>query len=873
MMIVDSIPGVKKILIHGIAPESTESALAQKKIAAVTLKVRENPIEELHIVGSGGWEPHSIPAPFAKACLLTNRTVAKYESRGYWKQIAGEWYEFQPLWAFSPKWKFPAWMKLRGLKQNGQQLTFTEFCEAGHERTLWEYAGLIDLGHPLFDFGDGLEIDIITGKPKALNVIKPDSPLVENIRSFLEYRYGGPKGLSDIVELWLEAMDTKNSGVMTKHAWKKVPVELADINREIFDGVFMGSVTEDGIANTQMRAAVIEVRRTKPSLDAEGNEIFEQENVTLRRYSEGRILLRRGSGPKPDDDPSPFTTCGVVRSKGQLRYKANLIGDNKPSNARENMIIKPLDVQRSGIDENWEPTPEQFPAFLEQAYARGAEVVIKTVGNDPADDIPAGFARIRPSRRRVKQVVGKGRREHIGIVDEGPQFPIEVIPSKIWYGYFENGKRVPGYRESLPSDIRKAFWQIPKGQVVRVEDKIFFIKDTTRTDATQTTSEAKRNLEAVDTLREHAPDRLLSKVMVFDRNKEQWREPYSFENRNTGKVIHVRPKPGSFITSDWDIYRRHWNRLETIRQLLQEERWEYLAFDRDENRFDANGIDWSTKPLKEQKDEAYGRIYAELQESLVYIEQTTLDADVKEDFKLQIENLERKAWGLLIQDHSQNTISQYEVNLILLRIFDTDTDGSEIQEFIRSRMPELPSKTFKTEIRTCPKGPVEVQLLDSLRTHWLQLKEISKVPSKTKDARKYMNRLAEIADQYKEKIEIHAIPRVEQARKPETPEVRNDQFKSSMTKSAVQEAVAYAITQGYQEHENQGALELMKEQEWAIGLLRNRRIGLLRTHKKTGKLLWKGEGRILLNRMSGRKAKYALRRAYQIHNLRKQGLI
>lgn len=558
-------------------------------------------------------------------------------------------------WRFPSRWSFPDWIvdKLPVRKSWRVGYAFADLSAEGLDSLLAEYAGLLDRGN-------GFQI-------------LPGSDLPENVASYLRWRYGGASGLRRQLDLWYVAQDLRTQGELSVHQpLEYTPAQLAipgliteeDLKREvprgftapkrgprravpldqaeetIRDQVFMGSTDDPAMQNRRER-----------------NRTFDHNGRKLRKYHEGSTFLRRKTGPRVDDDPSPFVTCGAVSGRGDLRRRAGEPRRNGPATVSPTTAFLPVPEGLATFEEwDWTPTAEHLDLITAMLARHGTEYEVA--------EQQAGYWRTGeqfgiqvPDEAEVVELKdGRWvpRKYRVWSIDQ------EFCPLGEWNRHWdpEQGRTIPGRAEGM-SRFDKAQWKYARGGVwlfwkVGEDVRALFLNKNTRPDSLPSRAERARiQRRATLAYKSNAqpPERMLAKAFWFNRKEGRFEEPRSFQGRD-GRIVHLRPRPNDVPTTAWGVWKRSWTALQTVRQLLAEERWEYLAFDNEalldvdrpvvlETTADEPArFSTDTRVGPEEVDDPQAEAVARVEEFLSKLTRrvfaTALDQDVKDDFAAQV---------------------------------------------------------------------------------------------------------------------------------------------------------------------------------------------------------------------------------------------
>jgi len=562
---------------------------------------------------------------------------------------------------------------------------FSELSKLGLDRTLFEYAGMIDMG-------TSFKID-------------PDSPIALNIIDYLKEQYGD---LDRMLELWMDAMDAKN-GDMPIYLYRRlVPLDLKKINEVLHKSTFM---IED------------------PSASMKERGIFQlKDGQTCRLYHEGRTFLNR-QRLVVDDDPSPFLTVSNIRSRGQLRLSGEILCGQKTdvSKSEFSSFTTPENIVRDNLDEDWVPSAEQLPKFLAQLRANGTKYKIF--------EHPSGY--VRPCSPYIidKYESHSEFRMRNGV--RCTKKPIEFYSLQEWHGSYDASTqtRNKGKKTQFTFDEQKEFSRISSGYIIVIpgrpaeeerknlqiqrffsdgtveEDfidlpsrdaghyKMLYIPKGNVPNAFPTISEKKALKEKESSL----TGDVLSRMYVWDNRNENWKQPYTFTTKE-GKKVVVNPKPGTCDRSAWATWKRCFSKLNTLRQLINEERWEYIALEKNDN-----SIDIKDAPLL-----AYEGVKEEVAILVAQIEW----AEQEREFGLsekQAEDFRKEASELLV--------------LLEQKVFNPQDDLEEIVMNARVGEPEKSRKTPVTSLdsacltqlrRIYPKSLNKDKILELSKIHTIE---------------------------------------------------------------------------------------------------------------------------------------------------------
>jgi hypothetical protein len=607
-------------------------------------------------------------------------------------------------WRFSARWSFPDWIVDRLPRRTNWRAgyAFADLSAAGLDSLLAEYALLLDRGNHFAVDGRTTE--------NGWN-------LLENLRTYLRHRYGGGAGLRAQLDRWAEAQDVRTQGELSAHepferpdhpAWVKknpkgprrqVPLEKAD--EVLWDATFMGSVDDPAMANLRDQGRTFD------------HETPDGRKVKLRKYHEGSTLLRRKTAPRVDDDPSPFVTCGQVSGRGDLRRRA---GEPRRKGAADpNPVTAYLPVPEGLASyEEWDfhPTADHLPAIVAQLEARG-------VAHDVADQ-PAGCYRVADERG----VLAFDEAELVELKDDTfvpkPLRPWTVAedfcPLSQWNRHWDGDKKavVPGRSEGMSRDERKLWvyarggqwltWTLPDGS-----ERSLFVNKTSRPDSLPSRS-ARRKLMAVPA-DVPLPERALAKFLWFDRKNGAYVPPRSFKGEG-GKAVHLRPKPLDCPATAWGTWKRCWAELQTVRQLLAEERWEKLAF-APEALFGSAGAyaadhRFAPEAFASPEAEAEARIAAHLDTLDRRVREAGLPDDVVADFTAEI-----RAAHATVHDAVRGT-----------------KGGPAPVDLASMAGPVAPPPPRKVVAR----DPLDARILESYRLLWKKYTDLAKARPDRRDA-------------------------------------------------------------------------------------------------------------------------------------------
>jgi hypothetical protein len=495
-------------------------------------------------------------------------------------------------WHFPSRWAFPDWIVDRLPRRADPRVgwAFSDLSAAGLDSLLFEYAGLVDRGNNF--------------------QVRPGTDFPENVASYLRWKYGGEAGVHAQLDLWAEAQDVRTQGELSVHSpferadhptWikknpksprRQVPVDQAELT--LWDSVFMGSVDDPAMANLR-----------------DQNRTFLHQGRHLRKYHEGSTLLRRRSGPRVDDDPSPFVTCGQVAGRGDLRKRAGEPRRKGPAETNPVTAYLPVPEGLATFEEwDFHPTAEHLPAITAQFKAHGVEYEL--------EDQAAGYWRSYA---------------------DGSQ---DFVPLSEWNRHWDGEKMVPGRKEAIPPHER-ALWAYARGgqwlcwTAADGVTRLLFVSKTTRPDSLPSRSARKRMMDTPADVT--LPERTLAQFLWFDKKKGEYVPPRSFTGQD-GKRVHLRPKPLPVPSTAWGVWRRCWAELATVRQLLTEERWEKLAFE-PAALFGTDGAYASDHHFADEdfdcpEEEAARRIETHLDTLARRVAESDVDADVRKDFAREI---------------------------------------------------------------------------------------------------------------------------------------------------------------------------------------------------------------------------------------------
>lgn len=523
-------------------------------------------------------------------------------------------------WKFSPNWKFPQWILalLPNRQERPRGFTFYDLSSAGLDSLLADYAGIIDRGNNF--------------------ALKENSPIQENIKCYLRYRYGGEDGLEKQIDLWLQAKDAREQGGLSicyaglyqdaqanllPRTKVEMPLQIEFDKAEgaIRDAVFMGGTQELEFAN-----------------DSRTRQIFEHNGRTLRRYHEGSPI-RRMKKLRVEDDPSPMITCGYIRDRGDL---LKFSGENKTKKRKSKAselsnFTAPPEGTVFFEQEDWTPGPEHLHTFLSHLEQNKTEYEVEV--------IPSGYYKLPSPEELSKQP------EHTKIKKNWPFPHVLFVSSQDWFQHWSSEQRrmIPGVSNTL-NFFEKQFWQhSPGGVLVSFFDtegtpRTLFFKKTEQVDSTIF---SKRKRQQLINKKDSLPERALRKVFrkkVDTEGNVQWLPPTSFTN-HSGKLVVLTARPQRFSSTDWNTWKRAWTSLNTIEQLLREERWERLAFHTELPLI----LEKQPRIIDEQdlyeseyaQNEAEKRINDFLDELLSRVSSTSLDEDIKDDFYLEVKEIRK----------------------------------------------------------------------------------------------------------------------------------------------------------------------------------------------------------------------------------------
>lgn len=464
---------------------------------------------------------------------------------------------------FPPTWRFPKWIR----SSYKIDLTFDSFSANKLDSLLAEYAGVIDRGQIRYTYEDGHRIQQEGFK------LDPTSPICQNILCYLRMLYGGESGLSKQIELWLEALEARNQDLPSKLGRRSADFVHPEI--QIWDSVFMGGCTDRNFANLN-------------SL----NQVVIHKGKSYRRYHEGSPRSK-AKKIRIDTDPSDMPTCqDVTQRADKVRRKGGT--------SKKNLNIFNASVPE-GISyfevEDFTPTLEHLPLIVNQLKSRYGE----TWFNDCLKifNKEAGYYALVPNNPQT----------NCSYNECTPGF----IPAYEWEPHWDpiSKQNVPGSKDLVDDP---SIWEYYPAQTVLVwkdpegiSHKLVFPGSTQR-DVGPLSKDLHKNIDPTNVFE-------LNRTRVWSAKKEAWVLPYSFTVKNQDgkeKKVTVSPKPVTFNKAEWNIIRRSMSQLESIRKLLHEERWEYLAFTELNNcledEFDEDNSEIS------MEEEAIERIKSKLEE-------------------------------------------------------------------------------------------------------------------------------------------------------------------------------------------------------------------------------------------------------------------
>lgn len=517
----------------------------------------------------------------------------------------GKWFkvlEGKYSWRFPPNWKFPKWLNDQLPKRKSWRLgrEFSELSAIKQDSLLMEYAGLIDRGN-------SFKLDT-------------SSDFCENIKCYLRYKHGGDKGIDRAIDLWQDAFDSvtheslsvfgrdnedTNRGKLIEsiRTVGKKPVPTIDnAEEEIRDSVFMGSVSEETMAN---RSIVFQTFK-----------LDKNDHKTYRKFHEGTPRANRGR-IRIDEDPSDMITCGNIRGKGDLKRVAGeaTFGQKSPYNTTNNFTAPPEGIA-FGYSEDWEPTEEHLPIFLKNLESRGVEYIL--------EEQIAGYIHFKGNNQ------GPNFRKYIS---NKPGVSQSFVPLENWndkYDY-KTKEKIEGSRRTIPREDLLNWIYVPSGHWLKLKDKTFFFKKKVLLSPIGNKTSRKKLEQKVRTLKEKTPNRIKDRLFIKTK-----KGPYIKPFWSNGK--YVPPKGDMASLKDWAVWRRCWTACETIRKMLEEERWERLAFD---PNLPIGEMFVSEQKILENtnidtEEEARLRIHRFLTEIKKRIFNTSLEQDIKEDFLITI---------------------------------------------------------------------------------------------------------------------------------------------------------------------------------------------------------------------------------------------
>lgn len=496
---------------------------------------------------------------------------------------------------FPPNWKFPSWMNI---PFTGKSVAFEELSKRNLDRTLFEYAGMIDMG-------TSFKLD-------------PTSPICLNIIDYLQERYG--KDLNKFIELWMDAMDIKNGECPIYLYRRLVPMDIKEINNVLYQSILMPKGKDDTLKEQNLTIVKHSVK------DLETDE-WKTEEYIGRFYQENRIFIPK-TKPYVDTDPSTFVTVDALRGDSVRYYGQLLEGSNNPDNTGDTSgrLIAPENITKDALDEDWIPSDEQLNKFIINLQSHGTEITIT--------EQESGYVKLISPYRTHRLEDGKLITEIIPNSDGNlPERKLSdilhFIPIKEWIGYYDYQQqtRIKGFVETNSNTTIKEYTRVSAGTLIEIprkndNPKILFIPKG-RIPNSQPTKIERKKLLSQPTI----PDDIKERLYIWDKKKEEWRTPYNFTTKEGKKVI-LNPKPGICNKTAWNCYRRAWTKINTFTQLVNEERWEYIALEQN-----------STIDVKHAPELAYIGIKEECTNLIHLLEQFGIEERILKDFTNDVDTL------------------------------------------------------------------------------------------------------------------------------------------------------------------------------------------------------------------------------------------
>lgn len=499
--------------------------------------------------------PYVITARKKEVILPKTYYVEKYKEIPSKDNLLWEvWTRNKMGFRFPPNWSFPRWiseslktevnskLKFKSAKIDDvmeafetwkintsvRDLSFDNFSRLGLDYLLAEYAGVIDRGTNF--------------------ELKEDSPIRENLKCYLRMVYGGESGLEKQIELWLEALDIRNQGLPSTLGRRNASFHNPE--KEIRDGVFMGSVDIKGVANESITKGV-----------------FTLNNRTYRKYHEGsnRSKLKK---VRIDTDPSDMNTCSdVARREDKMRRKGRQVN---PKFSGEVSLPEGLSFFE---EEEFTPTLEHIPTIMKQLKNRYIPIYGPQWGEEDIGIVEYGSG-------------------YYKLVIENNVIKRHFVPTFKWGKHYDSStkKMNEGHYDWLkknnPTDIPN--WKLCNSEVILMwktwDEDGNVIHNTIRCkgdkrrdpivkDIIEKRKRINPNIEITD-------PQLLSCSYIFSNETQSWYKPKPFTIIN-GEVVkkEALPFPDTFHMTTWNNIRRWLSTFATIEKLLAEERWERLAFD------------------------------------------------------------------------------------------------------------------------------------------------------------------------------------------------------------------------------------------------------------------------------------------------------